>query len=135
MRDICAKFFCADQRRPSPLDVGHPVAGIGHQIASALGQVDQLGAAVGRIGPPGQVTHVGEVVDQLRRRGQAQLRSVGQLGEPNAAHPDVAEDLEVRLAHVPVAGVSAWGGEVVAKLPQQPDQQLPDGLTVRRQIS
>jgi hypothetical protein len=48
----------------------------------------------------------------------AQLCPVGQLGEPNAAHPDVAEDLEVWLAHLPVAGASAWGREVVTELSQ-----------------
>ena len=124
----------ADGLGPPAFDIGHSVAGYGHQAASALGQVNQLGPAIGRIGSPGQIAHVDEVIHQLGCGGQAQLGSVGQLGEPNAAHPDVAEDLEVRLAHVPVAGASTWGSEVVTKLPQQPDQELPNGLTVRRQI-
>ncbi len=66
--------------------------------------------------------------------GQAQLRAVGQLGEPDAAHPDVAEDLEVRIANVSVAGAGARRGEVVAELAQQPDQQLPDGQSVGGEI-
>ena len=57
-----------------------------------------------------------EVVHQLRGGSQAQLRPVGQLGEPNAAHPDVAEDLEVRLSDIAVSGIGTWRGEVVTKL-------------------
>ena len=76
-----------------------------------------------------------EVVDQLRRGGQAQLRAIRQLGEPDAAHADVAEDLEVRVADIAESRFGARRGEVVAELPQQPDQQLPDGQPVRRQIS
>ena len=58
------------------------------------------------------------------------MRAVRQLGEPDAAHPDVAEDLEVRLANVSVACVGAGSGEVVAELAKQPDEQLPDGQSV-----
>ena len=68
----------ADDRRPPLFDVGDPVSGKAHQVTPAVGQIDQLGTPVGRIGPAGQVSHVGEVVDQLRRGGQAQLR----IGRP-----------------------------------------------------
>ena len=87
------------------------------------------------IGPAGQVAQVGEVVHELGGGGQAQLRAVRQLGEPDAAHPDVAEDLEVRLANVAVAGVGAGSGQVISELAKQPDQQLPDGQPVRCAVS
>ncbi len=90
----------------------------------------ELGATVGRIGSTGQIAEVDEVVDELRGGGQAQLRAVCQLGQPNAAHPDVAEDLEVRFADIAVSGVGPRCGQVIAELAQQPDQQLSDGLPV-----
>ena len=124
----------AHDLRPSALDVGHAATGRGHGIAPALGQVDELGAAVRRIRPSDQVPHLLEVVDQLRGRGQAQLGSVGQLGEPDSADADVAEDLHVGIADVAVARLGAWSREVESKLAQQPNQQLADGLTIRRQI-
>ncbi|BBZ17034.1 hypothetical protein MGAD_13690 [Mycolicibacterium gadium] len=63
------------------------------------------------------------------------MRAVGQFGETNAAHSDIAEDLKMRLAHVAVSGFRAWRGEVITKLSQQPDQQLPDRQTIGRRIS
>ena len=50
-------------------------------------------------------------------------------------HPDVAEDLEVRLPDIAVSGIRTWRGEVVTKLSQQPDQKLPDRQAVGRRIS
>ena len=132
---ICAKSFAPTSLRPTTLDVGNAATGGGHRIAPALGQVDELGAAVGGVRPPGQIAHLLEVVDQLRRRGQAQLRAVRQLGEPDAADADVAEDLHVGIADVAVARLGAWSREVESKLAKQPHQQLADGLTIRRQIS
>ena len=116
-------------------DVGDASSGVGHQCLPPLRQVDELRAAVGRVRSTGQVSQVDEVVHQLRGGGQTQLRPVGQLGEPDAAHPDVAEDLEMRLTDVAVSGVRAWRGEVVTKLSQQPDQELPDRQAVGRPIS
>ncbi len=134
VRHIWSKFLSPVKCRPPALDVGDASTRVGHQIPAPCGQVDQLGPAVGRIGPAGQVTEFGEVVDELRSGGQAQLRAVGQLGEPDAAHPDVAEDLEVRLADVSVAGVGAGSGQVVAEFAKQPDQQLADGQPVGREV-
>ena len=135
VRVIWAKSSLADDLRPSVFDVGDASSGIGHQCLAPLRQVDELCAAVGRIGSTGQISQVDEVVHQLRGGSQAQLRPVGQLGEPDAAHPDVAEDLEVRLADIAVSGVGTWRGEVVTKLSQQPDQKLPDRQAVGRRIS
>ena len=115
------------------LDVGDATARICHQVAAPLGQVDQLGPAVGRVGPTGQIAHVGEIVDEFGCGRQAQLCPVGKLGEPDAAHPDVAEDLEVRFADIAVPGVGAGSGQVIAELAQQPDQQLSDGQPLRRE--
>ena len=39
------------------------------------------------------------------------------------------------LADIAVAGVGARSGQVVAELPKQPDQQLPDGQPVWRAVS
>ena len=116
-------------------DVGDAIARIGHHLAAPRGQVDQLRPTVGRVRPTGQVAHVGEIVDEFRRRGQAQLRPVRQLGEPDATHSDVAEDLQVGFADVAVSGVGSRRAEVVAELAEQPDQQLPDGQPVGREIS
>ena len=98
-------------------------------------QVDQLRPTVGGIRPTGQVAHVGEIVDELGRRRQAQLCPIRQLGEPDATHSDVAEDLEVGFADVAVSGVGARRAQVVAELAEQPDQQLSDGQPVGREIS
>ena len=100
-----------------------------------VGQVDQLRPAVGGVRATRQIAHVGEIVDELGRRRQAQLCTVRQLGEPDSAHPNVSEDLEVGFADVPVSGVGARCGQVVAELAQQPDQQLSDGQPVWREIS
>ncbi len=105
-----------------------------HRVAPSLGQVDELGAAVGRVRPPNQIPHLLQVVDQFRRGSQAQLRTIRQLGQPDPAHADVAENLHVRVSDVTESRFGARRGEVVAELPQQPRQQLPDRLSIRRQI-
>ena len=89
----------------------------GHRVTSALGQIDELGAAVGGVRPPNQIAHLLQVVDQFRRGGQAQLRAIRQLGEPDAAHPNVAEDLHVRVADVTEPRIGARCGEVVRGTP------------------
>ena len=61
--------------------------------------------------------------------------STGAMEEVLSAHPDVAEDLKMGLANVPVASLRTGCGEVVAKLSQQPHQQLPDRQTVGRRIT
>ena len=65
---------------------------------SASGRIDQLGATVGGVWTAFQVAQALEVVDQLRGRGRAELRSGGELGQPYAVDADVAEYPEVRFA-------------------------------------
>ena len=124
---ICAKFRVPTRaaHRRSMSATRPPAAD--HQTLAPFGQVDQLRPAVGGIGPAAQVAEFGEIVDELRRGGQAELRAVRQLRQPDTAGSDVAEDLQVRLAHVPVPGLGTGSGKVVAEFAKQPDQQLPDG--------
>ena len=77
---------------------------------TGTGPIPPNGPTVGRIGPTGQIPQVGEIVDELRCGGQAQLRAIRQLGQPDSTGADVAEDLEVRLANVAVSGVGPGSG-------------------------
>jgi hypothetical protein len=129
------KLLRAHQLRPPPLDIGDPRTRSCHGVSSTLGEVDEFGAAVGGVRPPNQVPHLLEVVHQFRRGGQAQLRPIRQLGEPDPADADIAEDLHVGIADVAEARLGAWSREVESKLAKQPHQQLADGLTIRRQIA
>jgi len=56
------------------------------------------------------------------------------IGQPYAAHPDVAEDLHVRIADVAVAMFAAGLGEGLAELTKEASQQLTDGLAVGGQL-
>src|ERR1700733_15665732 len=55
----------ADNGRPLRFDRGHTVAGMGHDSTSAVGQADELGAAVPRVWLPLQVTELLKVVHEL----------------------------------------------------------------------
>src|SRR6266487_2208683 len=62
-----------------------------------VGGEDELGSPVGAIRPAFQVTQILQLADQLGRGGQAQLGPDGQVGKPDAVHPQVAKDVQVRL--------------------------------------
>ena len=113
LRHICANSFAPtsfDQRR-SMSATRSPAAA----IASRPRLVRSISLARPSAGSGRRTRYpiCFEVVDQLRRGGQAQLRTIRQLGEPHAAHPDVAEDLHVRVADVTESRIGARSGEVV----------------------
>ncbi len=116
------------------LDLGDPVAGVVECLAAAGGGEDELGPLVGAVGPAFQVAEILQVADQLGGGGQAQLGAGGQVGEPDAVHAEVAEDVQVRFAQVGVAMPGRGLEQLGAELPEQPDQQLADGEPVGRQI-
>ena len=55
----------ADNGRPLRFDRGHPVAGMGHDSTSPVGQADELGASVAGIWLSLQVTELLEIVHEL----------------------------------------------------------------------
>jgi hypothetical protein len=92
-----------DDLRPVLLDLGDPVAGVVERTAAAGGRKNELGPLVGAVGPAFQIAQRLQVADQLGDGGQAQLSPARQVGEPDAVHADVAEDVQVRLPQVGVA--------------------------------
>jgi hypothetical protein len=91
------------------LDLGDPVPRGVERLPAAAGREDQLRAPVGRVGTAFQVAEPLQLANQFRRGGQAQLGAGGQLGEPDAVDPHVAEDVQVRR---PQVGVAVLGGGV-----------------------
>ena len=83
---------------PVLFDFGDPVAGVVQRLTAATSRKNQLGPAVNQIGPALQVAEPLQVTDEFRGGGQTQLRTVGQLGEPNPVDPNVSEDVQVWFA-------------------------------------
>ena len=107
----------ADNGRPLRFDRGHPVAGMGHDSTSPVGQADELGASVTGIRLPLQVTELLEVVHQLRGGSQAELCTGGDGGEPHVTHTDRSKDLEVRVANIAIPCLGGGSGQFASEFP------------------
>ncbi|HSP39707.1 MAG TPA: hypothetical protein VLR26_18360 [Frankiaceae bacterium] len=94
----CIEGWAANDVGPMLLDLGNAIPGSVEGASPALGGIDQLGAAVGRIRPSIQIPQALEVVDQLGGRSRAELRPRGELGQADAIDADVPKDLKVRKA-------------------------------------
>lgn len=125
----------ADDVGPVLLDGSDPVARSVQRSPSALGRMNELGSAVGGIGAAFQVAQALEVVDQFGGRRRAQLCSPGEFGQAHAVNAKISEDLQVRLAKIAEAGFGSRGQHVAPELSEQPDEYLPDGESVGREIA
>jgi len=56
-----------------------------------LGQCDQFGPPVGRVGAADEVAHSFELVDELAHRLRGHVRALGQVGEPRTVRRDLPE--------------------------------------------
>ena len=96
-----------------------------------MGREDQFGPAVSGVGAAFEIAQPcrsltsSEVV-------QAQLGPGGKVGEAHTVDPDIAEDVQVRLPQVGVSLLDRGREQLGAELPQQPAQQLADGLPIGR---
>ena len=106
---------------------------MGLGLPAALGEADQLGAAVGGVGDALGVAAGDEVVDDLAGGLLGQARQLGEAGEPHALALDEAEDAavggadvgELRLLQLgPELGQQRLEGDV-----EQPREGDPGGLS------
>lgn len=72
---------------------------------AALGETDELGAAIGGIGNSFGVAETLEVVHEIDHRGLADLGELGELGHARAAVGDVLSDGPVSRAEVTEAAL------------------------------
>jgi hypothetical protein len=97
---------------------------------------EEFCATVGRVGTPGEVTELLELVDELGACGQAELGLSGEVCEPNAIDADVAPHLQLREAQIEESPVSLRGGEEFgAELVEQAAEELTDRESVMGQGS
>ena len=121
----------AHRRGPATLDVGDPLARGGHQRPAPRGEVDQLGPAVDRVRPPFQVAERDQVVHQLEaaaRLSEARNASSVSRTPPARMVPKICR-CGSRTSPKPAAAPRL--GQVLAKQPLQPAQQLTDREPLR----
>ncbi len=117
------------------LNFRHTAAGIVEGTQPAGRQEDEPRAPVAGIGPALEVSEVLELGDQLRRGREAQLRLGGEVRETDSVDAaEVAEDLEVRLAQVPISVLSRGGEQFHAELSEKAAEELADGQPIAGQV-
>ncbi|OLT09765.1 hypothetical protein BJF78_06010 [Pseudonocardia sp. CNS-139] len=94
----------AEVRGPLGLHLRHGGRGQRDHRPPALGDPDQPGARVGRIGHPFHVAGAFQLVHEEPGRLLGDLRLLGELGEPAAVRPDPLEHAGLRRGHVVVPG-------------------------------
>jgi len=106
-----------------PLDLGDDRARCGHQLLSAAGGVDALGAVVVGVGDALEVTALYEVVDQRFDRLLAHIGVGGDVYRALAIRTGPLKDREVTRAHVLKAGSNQLGVDASAnRLPRRAQQ-------------
>src|SRR5215211_3567330 len=120
----------ANNAAPTVFDLGDSNRGVVQGPVATVSRNNEFRAAVVGVRDTPQVPELFQLVDQLRRRRQAQLGARRKFGQPPALPADVAPDLQMRPADVAIATLGHRLAELAAKFAQQLDQQLPDRLTI-----
>ena len=104
-------LLLADDRPPGGADLDHRVARGALGVVHALGRHHELGAAVGRVGPAGDVAEPLELVDGVHDGRLGEPCALGQLGDPRAGRADVLADREQRRPQIVEAVTGELAGD------------------------
>ena len=96
------------------------------------GREDELRAAIASVWAALEVPQILKLADELRRRSQAELGLGGEVGEADALDPEVAKDVEVRLAQIRISMLPCWGKQLDPELAEEASQELPNGQPISR---
>ena len=116
---------------PLGFDLGDGLAGAGEQGPALPGRVDELGAAVERVGSTLEVAEILQIVDELGAGRKAEVGALSELGQPNPVDSDVAPNWHVCETQ-PGKPFLAIGlcVQLHPKVVEQADEQLTDGEPV-----
>jgi hypothetical protein len=129
------KTRVTQQFGPLLFDLGNAIAGVVECSPSFGRREDQLRAAIRGIGPAFQIAEALQLIDEFGGRREAQLRVACEMGQPDSADPDIAENMQVRFPDICVTTVLGGREQVSPECCQQADQQLTDGQPIGGQVS
>jgi hypothetical protein len=129
------KAGVADQRGPMSFDFRDAITSVAERSPSPQGGEDQFSAPVRRIWPAFKIAQPLQLIHEFGRRRQAQLSVSGKTSEPNPLNSDVAKNMQMRLADIPVTAILRSREQVAPKRRKQANQQLTDGKPIGGQVS
>jgi hypothetical protein len=110
------------------------IPGVLQGAKAPLGWEDELGTAITGVWPAVEVSQLLKLVDELRRRSQAELGLGGEVSKADSIDAEVAEDVEVRLAQIRIPMLRSWGKQLDSELAEEAPQELPHRQPVSRYV-